>query len=82
MPLWQQIVDRIIEEAKLSKDFYPIEPPHNSGWSHEGYEFTKGILHAFISWLEDSSNFQNLVKKHKLATDEAFQSSTSDMSGK
>jgi hypothetical protein len=46
---------------------------HDCGWSHDGHEFLKGVLYAFLSWLESNPHFQEVLKKHKLATDKAFE---------
>lgn len=65
-------MDGIIAEMKTSARFYPKQPIHDCGWSHDGHEFVKGVLQAFLYWLESNAEFRTLLKKHKLATDEAF----------
>jgi hypothetical protein len=64
----------IIADFNKAKDFCPTEHIHDCGWSHEGFEFTRGILYAFLNWLEsESAEFRAVMKKHGLANDEAFE---------
>ena len=65
-------LDLMIQEIKSSKEFYPTEEIRDDGWSHEGYEFIKGLLYAFSNWLEKNVEFQTILKRLNLATDEAF----------
>jgi hypothetical protein len=65
-------LDRIVAEMKQSK-FYPREPVHDCGWSHDGYEFIKALLYEVVAWLESNARFQAVMKKYELATDAAFE---------
>jgi hypothetical protein len=68
------LIDGIVDEMKSSAEFYPKESViHECGWNHEGYEFIKGFLYAFLNWLESNAEFQTLLKKSKFATDKAFE---------
>jgi hypothetical protein len=73
---FQQFIDitsQVIAEMEVFPEFHPREPVHDCGWSHDGHEFLKGVLYAFLSWLESNPHFQEVLKKHKLATDKAFE---------
>lgn len=61
---------QVISEIKSS--YQMIVPIHECGWSHEGYEFVRGILYTLLDWLEEKAEFQDILQKHELATKKAF----------
>jgi hypothetical protein len=66
-------IDEIIAQTKSSERFYPKEPIHICGWSHEGHEFVRALLQAFTVWLNSNTQFQDVLKKYRIAVKAGFE---------
>lgn len=67
------ILERIVSDMKSTGQYYPTEPIHECGWSHEAFEFVRGILYAFLDWVEHQPDFRLLMKNHDFAEEKAFE---------